>query len=71
MKTLPIKTLPIENETSYVKEEYSGAILNVDQNLLAERLNRKRSKETIQRLEKEIEVLKYEISSIKKFLNLG
>jgi tetrahydromethanopterin S-methyltransferase subunit B len=66
-----MKIIPIENETSYVKDEHSGAILNVDQNMLADRLNRKRSKEKIQKLEKEVECLKQEISSIKKFLNLG
>lgn len=66
-----MKIIPIENESSYVKDAHSGAILNVDQSMLADRLNRKRSKEKIQKLEKEVECLKQEISSIKKFLNLG
>lgn len=63
--------VPIENETSYVKDELSGAIINVDSSMLAERLNRVKSKENLKKMQDEIDKLKYELQNIKKFLNLG
>jgi hypothetical protein len=62
--------IPIENEVSYVKDEISGAIINIDSSLLAERLSRVKSKEKIQKMQDEIDKLKYELKSIKNFLNL-
>jgi len=64
---IPIK---IENETSYVKDDISGAFINVDTGLLAERINRQKMRETIKTLQSDVANLKREIYSIKKIIKM-
>jgi len=64
---VPIK---IENEISYIKDDLSGAFVNVDKNLLAERKNRQKLRDTIKTLQDQVFILQKEIDSIKKFIKM-
>lgn len=64
---VPIK---IENEISYIKDDLSGAFVNVDKNLLAERKNRQKLRDTIKTLQDQVFILQKEIYSIKKFIKM-
>lgn len=64
---IPIK---IENETSYIKDDISGAFINVDKGLLAERMNRQKLRDTIKTLQNDVSILKQEIYSIKKIIKM-
>jgi hypothetical protein len=65
-----MKLSKIENEPSFMLDETSGAFINVDNELLAERLNRKRVKDDMKQMRKEITELRNELFFIKKQLNL-
>lgn len=62
--------LKIENEPSYVKDEYSNAILNTDLNSLADYKNRKKNVQLIKDMQLEINSLKHEIETIKTHLGI-
>lgn len=64
---IPVK---IENELSYIKDDISGAIINIDKNLLAERKNRQKLRDTIKAMQDEISILRQEIYSIKNFIKM-
>lgn len=62
--------LKIENEPSYVKDEYNNAILNTDLNSLADYKNRKKNVQLIKDMQLEINSLKHEIETIKTHLGI-
>lgn len=61
----------IENEPSYVKDEFTSALLNTDVNLLAEYKSRKKNSKLLNDMQYEINSLKQELESIKKHLGIG
>lgn len=65
-----MKLSKIENEPSFMLDELSGAFINVDNELLAERINRKRVKEEMRQMRKELTELRNELFLLKKHLNL-
>jgi len=67
---IDIKPVKIENELSFVKDDISGAFINMDKNLLAERKNRQKLRDTIKTLQDDVLVLKNEILSIKKIIKM-
>ena len=61
----------IENEPSYVKDEFTSALLNTDLNLLAEYKSRKKNSKLLTDMQYEINSLRQELESIKKHLGIG
>ena len=61
----------IENEPSYVKDELTSAILNMDENLLAEYKNRKKNAKLLKDMQFEINSLKQELEAIRKHIGIG
>lgn len=63
--------LTIENESGYVKDPYSSAILYNDLSGLAEIRQKRKQTKQIQSMQEEINMLKEEIVKIKSQLNLS
>lgn len=63
--------LPIENETSYVRDIQSSAILNTDLNVLREYKQKRKQSKQILSMQDEINMLKAEIEQIKNHLKLS
>jgi hypothetical protein len=63
--------LPIENESGYVKDPYSSAILYNDLSGLAEVKQKRKQTRQILTMQEEINMLKEEIIKIKSQLNLS
>lgn len=66
-----MKYLPIENETGFVKDAYSNAILNTDMVALNEYKQKKKQMKLLQDMRSEINMLKEELIKIKNHLNIS
>lgn len=64
------KITPIQDESSYVKDNISNAIINKDLNMLAEYKSRRNFSKQIASLQNEINILKEELNKIKTHLNV-
>ncbi len=65
------KFVPIEGESSYVKDFKSSAIINTDLNMLAEVKAKRKMRKDVITMQEEINTLKKEIAEIKSHLNLS
>ncbi len=63
--------VPIEGESSYVKDFNSSAIINTDLNMLAEVKAKRKMRKDVITMQEEINTLKKEIAEIKSHLNLS
>lgn len=66
-----MKTIPIEGESTLVKDSYSQAILNTNMHELIEAKQRRKNSKQIQTMQTEINMLKSEIEKIKSHLNVS
>jgi hypothetical protein len=66
-----MKTVPIEGESTLVKDSYSHAILNTNVHELIEAKQRRKNSKQIQTMQTEINMLKSEIEKIKSHLNVS
>lgn len=62
------RLIPIENNSSFKLDPASGAYINIDKALLAERKYKKKMTSDIRELQTEINNLKYEVELLKKQL---
>jgi phage I-like protein len=65
------KYYKIEDQTDYVMDAESTAILNTNLHALAERKHKRKMNQTIMSMQNEINTLKAEIERLKTHLNLS
>lgn len=63
--------IPVENHEGYAKDTRSSAYVFTDKSALEEYKQKKKTAKYINELKHEINMLKAEITTIKKHLNLG